>query len=233
MQNAAPLQAGTTAELDAALVGRVLGGDERAFEEIMRRYNRRLYRIARSIVKDDLEAEDVLQETYVRAFANLDQFVGPHGFASWLGRIALNESLKRMARRGRLVALDEEAGSTGIDEPERTMARMRSTLPDPEQLAANSEIRRLIENAIDALPDAFRAVFVLRDVEQLNTAETAAALNLRPETVKTRLHRGRALLQEALSEHIAASAGTAFPFAGERCDRIVAHVLRRIRSQRA
>lgn len=224
--------AGTEADGDAALVGRVLDGDERAFEQIMRRYNRRLYRIARSIVKDDLEAEDVVQESYVRAFANLEQFVGPDGFASWLGRIAVNESLKRMARRGRLIALQDEAAGDGTEHPELIMARMMSGLPDPEELAANGEIRRLIENAVDALPDAFRTVFVLRDVEQLNTAETASALNLRQETVKTRLHRGRALLQKALSEQIAASAGAAFPFAGERCDRTVALVLKRIRSRR-
>jgi RNA polymerase sigma-70 factor (ECF subfamily) len=223
----AQLEQAPMASSDAELVAWVRAGDGRAFETIIRRYNRRLWRIARGIVKDEAEAEDVVQEAYVRAFARLDQFEGPGGFASWIGTIAANEALERLRRRGRGPAPWRDGPDPCADD-EQLVAMMTSNLPDPERLAASSEIRRLLEDAIDSLPDGFRAVVMLREVEQLSTAETAAILAIRPETVKTRLHRGRALLQKALGEKLTATAPGAFPFAGQRCDRTVAKVLARL-----
>jgi RNA polymerase sigma-70 factor, ECF subfamily len=223
----AQLEQAPVASSDAELVAWVRAGDGRAFETIIRRYNRRLWRIARGIVKDETEAEDVVQEAYVRAFARLHQFEGPDGFASWIGTITANEALERLRRRGRGPAPWHD-GPDRYPDDEQLVAMMTSNLPDPERLAASSEIRRLLEDAIDSLPDGFRAVVMLREVEQLSTAETAAILAIRPETVKTRLHRGRALLQKVLGEKLTASAPAAFPFAGERCDRTVAKVLARL-----
>ena len=207
---------------DIEIVARIRAGDDAAFALLMRRYNRRLYRIARGIVRDDAEAEDVLQETYVRAFAALHRFAGPDGLASWLGRIAANEALGRLRRRR------GPDGSPRETSDEEIMEKIGSMLPDPERLAASSEVRRLLEAAIDALPDGFRSVFMLRAVEGMSVAETAACLGLRPETVKTRFHRARATLRQALAERVEAAAPAAFPFAAGRCDRIVAAVLARL-----
>src|SRR5262245_8800197 len=213
---------------DDQLVERVRAGDAVAFELIMRRHNRRLFRLARSILRSGPEAEDVVQETYVRAYANLDQFVGPHNLAAWLARIAANEALGRVRGRGRVVSLDEYVGhENGAARPIETMTSRQA---DPERLTGNGELRRLLEGAIDALPDDFRTVFVLRAVEGLSIAETAEALSMRPETVKTRFHRARHRLQETLGARLDALLPVTFEFGGERCDRIVAAVLVRLRS---
>jgi RNA polymerase sigma-70 factor (ECF subfamily) len=212
---------------DYELVERARAGDAVAFELIMRRHNRRLFRLARSILKSGAEAEDVVQETYVRAYTNLDQFVGPHNLAAWLARIAANEALGRVRRWGRVVSLDEyAAGQEGAARPIETMT---TRLPDPERLTGNGELRRLLEGAIDALPDDFRTVFVLRAVEGMSIAETAEALSLRPETVKTRFHRARQRLQETLGARLDALLPATFEFGGASCDRIVAAVLARLR----
>jgi RNA polymerase sigma-70 factor (ECF subfamily) len=235
---------GTLAEtaLDCDLVARALGRDDAAFEAIMRRNNRRLYRIARGILRSDHEAEDVVQETYVRAFAKLADFKGPHGLSAWLARIAVNEALGRLRRRGRVVLIEDflkDGGAVNASAPvgefgdgkavyEGSPAMMDTKMPNPERQAESAELRRLIEAAIDQLPDGFRAVFMLRAVEQMSIAETAALLGIRPETVKTRFHRARALMRKTMEAQVTGAAEAAFPFAGARCDRIVAKVLARL-----
>lgn len=214
---------------DAELAARARRGDGLAFELIMRRHNRRLFRLARSLVGRDHEAEDVLQEAYVRAYARLADLADGAALGAWLARIVANEALGRLRAATRVVSLDAfrvRAEADGMEEPEHDRA---SDLPDPERLAASGELRRLLEAAVDALPAEFRTVFVLREVEGLSTAETAACLGLRPETVKTRLHRARRQLQERLTGEMLAVSAYLFEFQGRRCDRIVSRVLDRVR----
>ena len=218
---------------DAELALRARRGDGLAFELIMRRHNRRLFRLARSLVGRDHEAEDVLQEAYVRAYARLADLADGAALGAWLARIVANEALGRLRATTRVVSLDAfraKAESDGMEEPEHDQA---SDLPDPERLAASGELRRLLEAAVDALPAEFRTVFVLREVEGLSTAETAACLGLRPETVKTRLHRARRQLQERLAGEMLAVSAYLFEFQGRRCDRVVSRVLDRIRQSPA
>ena len=217
-----PVYAAIPDQLDAALsdeevVARVRGGETALFEIIMRRYNQRLFRAARAITRDDDEATDVVQDAYVRAYANLEQFAGRASFATWLTRIAVHEALARLRRQGRL-------GDT-----EDAMAVPAFT-PGPEERAFNRELAHVLEAAIDALPDGFRAVFMLRDVEGLSTAATAASLEITEQTTKTRLHRARALLRRHVSARTRAALPDVFEFAGARCDRIVATVLARLGS---
>ena len=210
---------------DAELAALARQGDGAAFRVIMQRHNRRLYRAARAVLHDDAEAEDVVQEAYVRAFAALGDFRGDSSLATWLTRIALNEALGRLRRRR--PTLDIE---TFDARPEARVIPFPLMSPDmnPEQAAARQDVRRLLERAIDALPEPFRVVFVLRDVEEMSIEETAAQLGLRPETVKTRLHRARRRLREALDAELASALTDAFPFAGARCARITDAVLKRL-----
>ena len=224
-----PVAAGTPGLLDYDLVERVRAGDAAAFELIMRRHNRRLFRLARSILKNGAEAEDVVQESYVRAFAKLDAFAGPDGFSAWLARIACNEALGRLRGRERVVSLHDYVSDGAGETDVRRVETMTSPQPDPERLTENGELRRLLEDAIDALPADFRAVFVLRAVEGMSVAEIAEALSIRPETVKTRFHRARHRLQETLGVRFDALMPAAFEFGGARCDRIVSAVLARLR----
>jgi RNA polymerase sigma-70 factor (ECF subfamily) len=191
----------------------------------MRRYNRRLYRIARGILRNEAEAEDAVQEAYVRAYQSLDRFEGKGPFSAWLAKITVNEALGRLRRTA------VENNSLSLDDPERGeganfMAELTFPGPSPEQDAARGEFRRMLEAAIDALPDVYRLVFVLRGLEEMSVAETADCLEVEPATVKTRYHRARKILQQHLAGMVQATAGEAFPFAGERCDRIVAGVFR-------
>ncbi len=215
---------GGAANSDRELVGRARARDPLAFELIMRRHNQRLYRLARALLRDPAEAEDVVQETYLRAFARLGDFVGPDGFGAWLGRIAVNEALGRLRRRARVVPFERPGAPVDQD----ALAALASDRPGPERLAANAELRRLLEQAIDGLPDDFRTVFMLRAVEGLGVAETAEVLSIPPATVKTRFHRARRLLQESLGSRLDALLPSTFEFAGRRCDRIVAGVLARL-----
>jgi RNA polymerase sigma-70 factor, ECF subfamily len=216
---------------DAELVARARRGDGLAFELIMRRHNRRLFRLARSLLLDDAEAEDVLQEAYLRAYTRLGELVDRQALAAWLARITVNEALGRRRARARVVSLEDfRAARAGTDDAydmdlDRGPACDR---PGPERLAASSELRRLLEAAVDALPEEFRTVFVLREVEGLSTAETAACLAIRPETVKTRLYRARCQLQDVLGARLLAASPSLFDFQGERCDRVVAGVLARL-----
>jgi RNA polymerase sigma-70 factor (ECF subfamily) len=209
---------------NAELAARARGGDPLAFELIMRRHNRRLFRLARSFLGNDAEAEDVLQEAYVRAYAKLPTLADGEALGAWLARIVANEALGRLRVASRVVSLEEHRRRQGGEEMDLTADRVADQL-DPERLAASGELRRLLAAAVDALPPEFRTVFVLREVEGLSTAETAACLALRPETVKTRLHRARRQLQEALGERLLAASPLLFEFEGARCDRIVGHVL--------
>jgi RNA polymerase sigma-70 factor (ECF subfamily) len=206
---------------DEAIVEQVLDGQTPLFELLMRRYNERLYRAARAITRDDREAEDVMQQAYVNAFGNLRQFKGTAQFATWLTRIAINEALARVRRRGRYEPFDEDASTVKKFVPWQAA-------PDPEQQAFTGELRELLEWAIDALPDGAREVFVLRDVEGLSTAETATSLSVSEDVVKTRLSRARAALRRSLLERAGATTGEAFRFYRPRCDRLVATVLARI-----
>ena len=205
-----------TAATDEDIVARVLGGETALFELLMRRHNQRLYRVARGIVGDDAEAEDVTQEAYVRAFQHLGQFAGRAKFSTWLTRIAVHEASARRRRRGRQIDVEE------------SIPALASTAAGPEQRAADQELGRAIEAAIDALPVVYGAVFMLREVEGLSTAETAACLEINEETVKTRLHRARALLRNHITARVGAAARESFQFAGARCDRTVAAVMARI-----
>jgi RNA polymerase sigma-70 factor, ECF subfamily len=216
---------------DAELVARARRGDSLAFELVMRRHNRRLFRIARGLVWNDAEAEDVLQESYVRAYARLGDLADGQALAAWLARIVANEALGRCRSAARVVSLEEHRARdrTGDDgESDATATEPVSDQPDPERLAASGELRRLLEAAVDALPDEFRAVFVLREVEGLSTLETAACLAIRPETARTRLHRARRLLQESLGQRLRPLSPSLFKFGGERCDQIVTRVLARL-----
>ena len=191
---------------------------------MMRRHNRRLYRLARSIVHDDSEAEDVLQESYVRAFTHLGAFKGEASLGTWLARIVTNEALQRVRRRRPTVDIDSMSETLcGDEDGGRTPAE-----EGPERAAARREVRRLIERAIDTLPVDFRIVFVMRALEQMSVEETAAALAIKPETVKTRFHRANRLLRKALSSDLNTILDDAFPFEGARCDRIVEAVLARL-----
>ncbi|MGA8817439.1 MAG: RNA polymerase sigma factor [Xanthobacteraceae bacterium] len=211
---------------ESDLVRRALSRDGAAFRTIMERHNRRLYRIARAVLRDDSEAEDAVQESYVRAFANLGTFRGDSSLSTWLGRIALNEALGRLRRRRPAVPIDTM-------EVLRTPAQIiqfpnAMTAEDPERTMAQREILRLVERATEALPEIFRTVFVTRVIEGMSVQETAELLEIEPETVKTRLHRARHLLRDQLESEIGPVLLDAFPFAGRRCARVTDAVLRRL-----
>ena len=217
-----------SAPTDTELIARIRAGDVVAFELVMRRYNRRLFRIARSILKDPVESEDALQEGYLKAYAAIGSFHGPDGFSAWLCRIVSNEALGRLRHRARVVSLETYRPALDGEGQSEEGEMFKSTQPGPERLAASSEIRRALEQAIDALPPDFSAVFMLRAIEGLSITETAESLGIKPETVKTRFHRAQRLLRERLAGQVEQALPGAFEFAGERCDRIVAAVLARI-----
>jgi RNA polymerase sigma-70 factor (ECF subfamily) len=207
---------------DEEVVDRVLAGDTALYEIIMRRYNQRLYRVARAILRDDSEAEDVMQDAYVRAYQHLSQFARRAPFSTWLTRIAVNEALARLRQRNRTEPLND-----GEQEGEFFMNLAEPSL-NPEQTASKAELGHLLEEALLSLPEQFRAVMMLRDVEELSTAEAAEALEISEENVKIRLHRGRAMVRGWLFERVGAKAQDAFPFMGARCDRVVQNVFERL-----
>jgi RNA polymerase sigma-70 factor (ECF subfamily) len=203
------------------LVALARAGDRGAFRAIMTRCNQRLFRVARAVVRDEAEAEDVLQEAYARAFSAIAGFRGEAGIATWLTKIVLNEARGRLRRRRPTVELDQ------LDTAE-VVAFPGPRSENPEADAARAQIRRLLERAVDELPEPFRLVFVLREVEELSAEETALQLGLKVETVKTRLHRARRRLREALDAQLADVMVGAYPFLGSRCERITARVLDRL-----
>lgn len=210
-----------------SLVKRVLEGDTALFEVLMRRHNQRLYRIARAVLREDAEAEDVMQDAYVNAYENLGQFEGRASFSTWLSRIALYAALARVRKRKRVVELD-----TIPDSERENMQSLQSQLPSPECEASNSEVRRLLEQEVDTLPDNYRAVFVLRNVEDIDVAEVADILDISPENVKTRLHRAHVLLRKRLYLRTGAQSHEAFLFHASRCDRVVKAVFARLESKK-
>jgi RNA polymerase sigma-70 factor (ECF subfamily) len=222
---------------DLQLSRRVASGDIAAFERMLRRFNKSLYRVARAIVKDDAEAEDVLQDAMLRAYRSMSAFRGDARLSTWLVRIVANEALGRLrqrSRRGAVVPLHPDADLEEFDLPtDAAQSVPLSVRQDPEREAMRVEMRRLLESRIDALPDAFRVVFVLRALEDLNVEETADCLGIPPATVRTRFFRAKSLLREALSREIDRAYEDAFEFGGHRCDRITAAVLARIAAANA
>lgn len=211
---------------DAGLARRIEMGDPQAFEQLMRCHNRRLFRTARAILRDDAEAEDVVQEAYLRAYRSIGNYRAEAKLSTWLVRIVANEALGR--RRKDLRRAEVLPIRAGVAEEELEAAQTERAEDGPHQRAERSQVRRLLEAKIDALPDGFRAVFVLRALEELTVEETAAALGIPEATVRSRFFRARSQLREALSREIDLAFDDAFGFAGERCDRIVSRVLARI-----
>jgi RNA polymerase sigma-70 factor, ECF subfamily len=210
---------------DAELVRRALNRDEAAVRTIMQANNRRLYRLARGILRNEGEAEDVVQEAYVRAFTHLESFRGDSSLATWLSRIAMNEALGRLRRQRPAVELDSlPQGALEAQIIQFPLA----TSEDPEKSMAQREIQHVVEHAIDELPEAFRLVFITRVIEGMNVEETAEILSLKPETVKSRLHRARTMLRDNVERKIGPVVMEAFPFAGRRCDRLTDAVLTRL-----
>jgi RNA polymerase sigma-70 factor, ECF subfamily len=215
---------------DAELARRIGARDERAFEMVMRAHNRLLYRLARSILKDDAEAEDAVQEAYLAAYRNIASFRGGAKLSTWLARIVINEAYGRLRkqRQGGVVVPFDAGARDGPQLEEETMADDRAEQPDAAAMRA--ELRRLLERQIDALPEQFRTAFVLREVEEMSVEDAAECLDVPPATVRSRAFRARALLRESLSREIETATVDAFGFAGARCDRIVANVLARVRA---
>ena len=212
---------------DGGLVALVQGGDRGAFRQIMQRCNQRLYRVVRGVVDNDAEAEDVVQEAYAHAFEKLGSFRGDASITTWLTRIALNEAYGRLRKRRQTVDIEH------VD----VLAQMPGKVvmfpnqfggEDPAAAAARQQLRHMLECAVDGLPESFRIVFVLREIEGCTVEETATALDIRPETVKTRLHRARRLLRKALQENVSTALTDAFPFLGPRCQRMTDSVMARI-----
>ena len=210
---------------DEEIVQRVREGDTALYEILMRRYNQRLYRVGRSILRNDADAEDVMQEAYVRAYEHLGDFMGEARFSTWLTRIAIHEALGRIRKRSRVEDLESDTNRDF-----HLLAANLISTDNPERQAYDRELKLVLEHAIEKLPRDYRSVFVLRIVEELSIAETAECLDLTIETVKTRLHRGRALLRKHLQHRAGIVAPEIFPFHLSRCDRVVEGVLRRIDS---
>ena len=216
----AQARAGSPQDLvsDEELVSRIVAGDVSLFELLMRRHNQRVYRTVRAVLGTDDDAEDVMQQAYLNAYSHLRQFAGDARFTTWLTRIAVNEALARRRRGSRFVQGDEEM----------TLRLADAQTPDPEQQAATSELRTVMEREVASLSDAFRTVFVMREIEGLSTAETAEVLGISEDLVKTRLHRARATLRESLYRAAGITIDTLFTFGNARCDRVVANVMERI-----
>ncbi len=213
------------------LLTRLKAGDHQAFEGLIRRYNQRLFRIARAIVREDMEAEDVVQEAYIKAFTNLQGFEGNDRLGAWLARITTNLAIDRTRKSKRAQKLVDDLLNSAPQADEQSAQISSSQTLSPERQAAMSQIRKLLEREIDLLPGGFREVFVLRVVEELSVEETSQILQIPPATVKTRLHRARSKLQNSLNTQPTNVSLTVFPFDGARCDRITASVLERLKDK--
>lgn len=214
--------AGAAALSDEEVVERVLAGDTALYEVVMRRYNTRLYRVARAILRNDGEAEDVMQDAYVKAFQHLGQFAGRAKFSTWLTRIAVHEALARVHKARRFEEWDD------MNENQQNEIGAAPLKSNPESETASVEMSKILEQAIESLPEAYRAVVMMRDVEDMSTAETAECLSLSEENVKIRLHRAHEMLRKELYANANISAADAFPFHAPRCDRVVANVFARL-----
>ncbi|WP_316195475.1 RNA polymerase sigma factor [Bradyrhizobium sp. SZCCHNRI3052] len=220
---ATTVSAATSGEDD--LIRRAKARDEAAIRSILQANNRRLFRIARGILRNDSEAEDVVQETYVRALTHLDAFRGQSSLSTWLVRIAMNEAMGRLRGRRPALQLDAEREN----KPRAEVIQFPATSSDPEKSVAQRQIQAVVERAIDDLSEPFRLVFIARVIEEMSIDETADLLGLKPETVKTRLHRARGMLRENVEKEIGPVLLDAFPFAGPRCERLTEAVLDRLR----
>jgi RNA polymerase sigma-70 factor (ECF subfamily) len=218
---------------DSELLKRAQEGDAAAFGMLIRRHDKHLYRIARSVLLGDQEAEDVVQETYVRAFTGLRGFRGAASLRTWLTRIALNEAIRRRRRQRSMVDLDALHAAQERNLQSRHSSSLTAPERDPESAAAQSQIRKILEKAIDDLPVPFRVVFVMRDVEEVSINETASLLGIQQETVKTRLHRARRMLRESLGGDLAAALKGVFPFEKPRCDALVQRLVDQLGLSRA
>ena len=216
---------------DAELVSRASAGDASAFEAIMRRHNRLLFRTARGIVDDDAEAQDVVQDAYLQAFTGLHLFRGDASLGTWLVRIAINTAISAQRKKGRQVQLDDRVELASEPSPENEMAFGTSASESPDALADRSEVRDLLENAIAGLPAIYRSVFILRAVEEVSVEETASCLGVSAETVKTRFVRARGMLRDTLGLQMQTHAQSTFMFAGARCDAVVSHVLQQLHAK--
>lgn len=208
---------------DEEVVRRVRAGETALFEVLVRRYNQRLFRVARGILKNEAEAEDVMQQAFVNAYAHLDQFAERARFGTWLTRIAVYEALARLRHRGRLEEVDAMP-----EFDKKTMELLTSQDLSPEEQALRTEVRGILESAFDALPEIYRSVFILREVEALSTTEAADCLGVSEDSVKTRLHRARAMLRQELFEQAGLTAAALFPLHLSRCDRVVSAVYTRL-----
>ncbi len=235
----AALEATHEAMSDVEIAQRIAAGDEAALCVLMRRHNQSLYRTARSILKDEAEAEDAVQESYLLAFRSMKKFRGDAKLSTWLIRIVVNESLARLQKRARRAEVIRLDGSSDVDAQhseinmDEIVSDYQNAPEQPDAIAARAQARRLIEAKIDELPDAFRTVFVLRAVEEMSVEETATSLGIPEATVRTRFFRARGMLREALSREFDVAFAGAFSFAGARCDRIVAGVLTRLKKIQA
>ena len=215
-------EAGPYSNDDLSIATRVAAGDRAAFALLMRRHNQRLYRLARAVLRDDAEAEDALQDAYLHAYRSIGEFRGEAALATWLSRLVLNECLGRVRRTARrqnvvpIVSADAqpEADSIGADTPER-----------PDMTVARAQMRKLLEQKLDELPESFRAIFILRSVEEMSVEETAACLGVREATVRSRHFRAKSLLREALAQEIDLAERDVFEFGGRHCDGLVERVL--------
>ena len=203
---------------DEEIVQRVLGGEKPLFEILMRRHNQRIYRIVRGILNDDAEAEDIMQEAYVRSYEHLASFEGRSTFVTWLSRIAMHEAFARARRFNKQTSLESEEEAPAMVNPEN----------NPEQNVANMELHNALESAISSLPQKYRSIIIMRDVEEMTTAEAASALDISEESAKVRLHRARALVRRSLYRQSGQNIRELFAFPATRCDRVVAAVLARI-----
>jgi RNA polymerase sigma-70 factor (ECF subfamily) len=213
---------------ELSIARRIAGGDRAAFEVLMRRYNRRLYRLARAVLRDDTEAQDALQDAYLRAYRSMGQFRGDAALSTWLSRLVLNECSARMRRSSRRENIISIVSATPhMDAYTEAAAPGES----PDHLTARAQIRRVLEQKVGELPESFRVVFVLRSIEELSIEEIAATLAIAPETVRSRHFRARGMLREALAKEIDLAQADVFEFGGRCCDRVVANVLARLDSE--
>jgi len=208
---------------DQELIARIREGETAAFEKLMRRYNQRVFRAARSVLRDDTEAQDVVQETFVRAFRHLNEFEERSSVGTWLTRIAINEALTRLRRLRFFGTLESER-----NEQEGGFKSVESNQPGPEDQASSRELRSVLVSAIDSLSEEFRTVFMLREVEGLSTVETAEILQVSAEAVRVRFHRARKALRQQVEKQIGNEVQELFTFAGTRCDATVKEVFRRL-----
>lgn len=206
---------------DAEVVRRVVDGDTALFEILMRRYNQRIYRAVRAVLRGDDEVEDVMQQAYLNAFSHLGQFADRSQFSTWLIRIAVNEAIARLRKR-------QSTSWTWSGGDEMAARRVETTVPDPEAQASTAQMREAVESELSSLPATYRTVLVLRDVEGLTTAEAAECLGVSADAVKTRLSRARAMLRDGLDRRAGLTLGTIYPFGNSRCDRVVEAVMARL-----